>query len=212
MSNLDIASVAVGVIAGLALERRSGFGSSLVGGLALGAAGGLLSWGSKRSDVGTPLALVGIGIAVGASVSSLSSKPASAKGWLSPAPAAPAQSAPPIERLPVVFWTPMQPVNGSYTLIPGLRYRGVASVSVNYSKAQVMSYLSSTGWSGVVAYDVGDALPLDWPAESTGALEPGRRWIRVEAQRTGTSATIAAEPSVLFIKLPIRIANVWTAP
>jgi hypothetical protein len=211
MELTTLAFGAAGVISGLVLERSASFPRALAGGAALGLAGCAITYGVGKSDVGHPLTAFGVGIALGTSVSSLSSRSAVASNALPPSP----NSSPSPVPLPSagVSWDPMQAIDGSYAVTAGVHYRAVASLNTGVSKTQVASYLTGHGWSNVIVYDTGDALPAGWPTEAPGALESGRRWIRVDAIRTGSSATQAAEtsfPASLLVQL--RISNVWTAP
>jgi hypothetical protein len=112
------------------------------------------------------------------------------------------------------MWIPVQPVSGGYQFAANIHYRATASVDLKYPKAQIQQYLMPSGWSNVMIYDSsssGDTLPTDWPAENLGTLEVNRRWVRVDATRSGGALSMPSVPGFLFVTISIRIANVWQA-
>jgi hypothetical protein len=220
---LAIASSSVGVITGLSSQRGVGYAPSIVGAVALGAVGAALNFNYGKPAVGQMLMWTGAGIAVGSTISALSQKKLPGANTTPPvvpelpppqANTTPGNGMPTMQDAPVAdttvpTWNTMQPTNGSFTVTTGTRYRATASVGNGYTRAQVQSYLSSNGWTAVTVYDTGDNLPSDWPLENIGTLESGRRWVRVDAVRTGTVTNYPAQPKILFFSLPLRIAEVW---
>lgn len=113
-------------------------------------------------------------------------------------------------------WLPVAATADAYPLAQGPSYRVTASVSKNFSKSDVATYLTGHGWSTVALYDAaaGDATPADWPAgEQLGTLEDNHRWLRGEGVHSGAPTSIdqvSTLHAIFSIPLSIyRIADAW---
>ena len=113
-----------------------------------------------------------------------------------------------------LVWQSIAPSNGSYSVAQGARYAGLASVSKNYSLADVQNYLNGHGWAVTYAWEQGQASRAeyaidDWLASLAPDTTDNHRWLYVEGNRTGSDATLGASAPWPFTFY--AIANVFQA-
>lgn len=97
---------------------------------------------------------------------------------------------------PSLVWQPV-PAASDYAFAQGGRYAVLASVSKDYSLAQVRSYLTGHGWTVTYAWEQGtptrNTYPVDqWLAGLAPDTTSNHRWLYAEANRTGPDVTIGA--------------------
>jgi hypothetical protein len=100
---------------------------------------------------------------------------------------------------PSSVWDEERPASGDYALAQGGRYAVLASVSRNYSLAEVASYLTGHGWAVTYLWEEGsptrDTYAIDAWLSSLGPDPTGNhRWVYGEGNRVGESATLGRVP------------------
>jgi hypothetical protein len=91
---------------------------------------------------------------------------------------------------------PLSP-DGSFPIAQGARYAVLASVTRNYSLAEVASYLNGHGWQTTYAWEEGSPTrglyAIDtWLASLAADATNNHRWVYGEANRTGASESLGA--------------------
>lgn len=88
-------------------------------------------------------------------------------------------------------WSETEPAGGDFTFEPGARYAVLASVSLNYSLAQVQNYVAGKGFQVTYAWETGQ------PSRATYAIDNwldnlppdtsgNHRWVYAEGDYDGT--------------------------
>jgi len=89
-------------------------------------------------------------------------------------------------------WSEIQPSGGAYAFQPGERYAVLASVSLNYSLAQIQTKAESEGFQVSYAWETGQASRATYAIDSWLDALPSdttsnHRWVYAEGNFTGTS-------------------------
>ena len=97
-----------------------------------------------------------------------------------------------------MVWSEIQPAGSDYAVQQGQRYAALASVSKNYTLAQVQSYLDGHGWQVTYGWEQGTAtrgqFAIDqWLAALAPDTTSNHRWLYAEANRTGANATLGVD-------------------
>lgn len=87
------------------------------------------------------------------------------------------------------------PLSGSVSVEQGQRYAALADVSRDASLPKIVSYLSAHGWLVTYAWEEGqasrDLYAVDaWLAGLSPDTTSNHRWVWIEANRTGESASV----------------------
>lgn len=96
-------------------------------------------------------------------------------------------------------WTEIAPTGGDFQIDNGQRYAALASASRNYALVEIAAYLGAHGWQVTYSWEQGAATrelyAVDtWLAGLAPDPTENHRWVWIEANRTGPSATIGARP------------------
>ncbi len=99
-----------------------------------------------------------------------------------------------------LVWTEIFPdSSGDFTVTSGQRYAGLASASLNYTLASIVSYLTNNGWTVTYSWEYGtptrDEYQIDtWLSQVPADTTSNHRWIWIEANRTGATTTVGQTP------------------
>ena len=97
-----------------------------------------------------------------------------------------------------LVWSKVDPTGSDYAFGQGHRYAVLASVSKNYSLAEVQSYMAAHGWTVTYAWEQGQAsrglYPIDqWLQGLAPDTTSNHRWVYGEANRTDVDTTIGVD-------------------
>lgn len=103
----------------------------------------------------------------------------------------------PLAATPLV-WGKVDPSGSDYDFSQGHRYAVLASVSKNYSLAEIQSYMTSHGWTVTYAWEQGTAgrgqYPIDaWLQGLAADTTDNHRWVYGEANRTDVDTSIGVD-------------------
>lgn len=93
-----------------------------------------------------------------------------------------------------LVWSELPPTNSSYTFTQGDRFAVLASVSKDFTLAQVVNYMNTNGWDVTYSWEQGSPTRGQFPIDTFLAnLAPdttdNHRWIYGEANRVGADWT-----------------------
>lgn len=113
-----------------------------------------------------------------------------------------------------LVWQEEPAVSGAFPVAQGGRYAVLASVSRNYSGAQIESYLAAHGWTVTYLWEQGAPTRAafaidDWLAGLAPDPTDNHRWVYGEGNRTGPSAALSGSAPWPFTFF--RIAHVFRA-
>ena len=112
-------------------------------------------------------------------------------------------------------WGPVQPTSGDFRFDPGQRYAVLASVSLNYSMAEILQKATDKGFSITYHWQTGDAGRGQYNIDAwLAALPPdtagNHRWVYAEGDFTGAHAwTLGQDPPWPFTAY--HVADVFQA-
>lgn len=94
-----------------------------------------------------------------------------------------------------LVWSQIAPGGGSFTVATGQRYAALASVTRDQTLPAVVNYLSGHGWLVTYAWEQGQASRNtyavdDWLSSLAPDTAGNHRWVWIEADRTGATATL----------------------
>jgi hypothetical protein len=99
-----------------------------------------------------------------------------------------------------LVWTEIFPDSSSdFAVTSGQRYAGLASASLNYTLASIVSYLNAHGWTVTYSWEYGtptrNTYQIDtWLSQLPADTTSNHRWVWIEANRTGATTTIGQTP------------------
>lgn len=97
-----------------------------------------------------------------------------------------------------LVWGKVDPSGSDYAFAQGHRYAVLASVSKNYSLAEVENYMTSHGWTVTYAWEQGQPsrglFPIDtWLQGLAPDATDNHRWIYGEANRADVDTSIGVD-------------------